>query len=111
MKRRTWLIGGLIVALGVGALLVLRSYQLELIHATIENAVAQKAPEDYPRERILQRFDEALRSMRNEGREEIYQQRLLALAQRLEKIQRLDADEIEEILVSLTRSKPDDDKE
>ena len=69
MKKRTLITLGVIVLAVLAALSWLRSYQLELIHIVVTNAVVQKAPADYPEERIRLGFEQALNQVGHTGRE------------------------------------------
>ena len=102
MSKKTIGIFISIVGIGAGALFFLDSYRVELIHSIVANAVIQKAPQEYPQNKIREVFDEALHESRRLGREEVHLARLLKLSQRLEKIQSLSAGQIEELLASLT---------
>ena len=100
MTKRTLITLGVTVLVGVGALVWLRSYQLELIHVVVTNAVVQKAPADYPEEKIRLGFKQALKQAEHTGRE-TYLRRLLLLSQRLEKLQELSTSEIDTLLKAL----------
>ena len=89
--------------LGMASLLLLNRYKTDIVHATILNAVLQKAPPDYAQERIRKRFDEVWGDARETENVEAHLRRLLALAQRLEKIQSLDATEVDLLLENLDR--------
>lgn len=106
MKKRTLVVLGLVAAVGLAALLLLQIYKLELIHAIVVNAVAQKAPSDYPAESIHSDFEKALRKARREGRQEEFLRQLLTLSQRIEKVQRLSAQEVDSIRASLAGEQP-----
>jgi hypothetical protein len=101
MKRTTIMAAAVVVAVGLGSVLLLRQYKLELIHLIVENAVIQKAPDDYPESRIREAFDQSLQRAEASGREEIYLDRLLQASQRLEKIQVLSATELDRLLLEL----------
>jgi hypothetical protein len=89
--------------LGMACLLLLNRYKTDMIHVTILNAVLQKAPRDYPEQRIRHRFTSVFEEARRSGNVEAYLKRLLALAQRLEKIQHLEAAEVDALLENLDR--------
>lgn len=104
MRRRVLLFLGGVFLLGLlSALWALRSYTVEFVHPVVVNAVIQKAPEDYPSGEIRNRFATALRQANDEGEREEYLQHLLALAQRLEKRQRLETREVDQILRDLSK--------
>ena len=107
MKKRTLITLGVIVLAGLAALSWLRSYQLELIHIVVTNAVVQKAPADYPEERIRLGFEQALNQVGHTGRE-TYLERLLLLSQRLEKLQELSTGEIDTLLEALAAPASDE---
>lgn len=100
MSKKTLIVIGAMMAFMLAALLILRAYQLDLIHAVVVNAVIRKsAPAD--RRRIQEAFARS-RSRAEAGRDESeYLNRLLEISQKLERIQTLDADRLEEILKSL----------
>lgn len=83
---------------GAGTLLVLRHYSTRMVHAVVVNAVVQRAPEGYPDQEIRVTFGRRLEKARSEGREEAYIQELMRLSQRLEKIQHLEREEVDDIL-------------
>jgi hypothetical protein len=105
MKRTTIIAAAVILILGIGLILGLNRYKLPLIHAIVENAVVQKAPAGYPQGHIRQVFDENFRKARRMGREEAYLDQLLRVSQRLEKIQRLESNQVEEIVANLDPEK------
>lgn len=88
MRKKTVVVLAALGLLGTVALLALKSYQLELIHYIVVNAVIQKSPED-DNPRIRTAFEQAQRRAKAEGKEEAYVKRLLAFSQRLEKVQQL----------------------
>ncbi|MFQ5738357.1 MAG: hypothetical protein ACE5JX_05050 [Acidobacteriota bacterium] len=100
MKKSTLIIVGSMVLVLVGAFLLLRVYQLPLIHIIVENAVIQKAPRDYPRSKIHRFFERGLERAQARGQEAAYLRELLVLSQRLEKIQRLSGEELDALLAS-----------
>jgi hypothetical protein len=106
MKTRTIIALAVILALGMGALLVLRQYKLHLIHVIVENAIIQKAPEGYPRQTIVAAFDAHLNTAKQLDREDAYLTRLLEASQRLEKVQRLSAPELDQLLAELDPADP-----
>lgn len=101
MKKSTIVAAAVIVILGIGLIVGLNQYKLGLIQVIVENAVLQKAPTSYPQDRIRQAFDENFRKARQTGREDLYLDRLLKASQRLEKIQRLEASQVDELLADL----------
>lgn len=82
-------------------MVLLRSYELDLVHTVVVNTLIQKAPQGYPTQQIETTFAAARRKVEGEDRKQAYLEELFALSQRLEKIQRLSESELEEILRSL----------
>ena len=103
MRKRSLIVLGAIAILGLVALFLLDHYKTEMIHITIMTAVIQKAPPDYPKEQIRKRFDSVFWEAQESGKLDAYLGRLLALAQRLEKIQDLEGDQVDSLLESLDR--------
>ncbi|MFB3904027.1 MAG: hypothetical protein ACE15E_11285 [Acidobacteriota bacterium] len=101
MKRTTIVAATVILVSGIGLIVALNHYKLALIHVIVENALVQKAPASYPYGRIRQVFEENYRKARRLGRENVYLDRLLKVSQRLEKIQRLESRQVEEVLLEL----------
>jgi len=101
MKRTTIVAAAVILVLGVGLILGLNKYKLSLIQVIVENAVVQKAPGSYPPEHIRQVFDENYRKARQMNHDDLYLNRLLKVSQRLEKIQKLESSQVDELLVEL----------
>lgn len=98
VKKSTIIILVILLSIFAGAMLLLRYYEVDLVHNVVLNAVIQKAPEGYPRQEILQAFATARRKAEEDNREEAYLEELFTLSQRLEKIQLLSRDELEELL-------------
>jgi hypothetical protein len=94
---------GIVVVLGIGALLILRSQAVEIVHAVVENAVIQKAPEGYPTDRIHEAFESSLRTAQREGTTQQYLEELKVLSHRIEKVQRLEKIEVDELIIDLKR--------
>jgi hypothetical protein len=103
MSKRTYIILGVLALLGVISLLVLRSYSLEIVQSVVMNAVIQKAPADFSKERIRQTFARSYFAAVGEGRKSDYLEKLSALSHRLEKIQELETEEVETILENLSK--------
>lgn len=101
MKTSTLIVLGLLITLSAGALL-LRIYQLDLVHTVVVNAVTQKAPKDYPVQRIHKAFSESRWRAEKHDRAESYLEQLLKISQRLEKIQFLTEEGVQELLQGLT---------
>ncbi len=101
MPKRGLIVLGVVGILGMASLLLLDRYKTEIIHVTILNAVLQKAPANYPQEKIRKRFDEVLHAARETDSVKAHLKRLLSLAQRLEKIQDLDEVAVDLLLENL----------
>ncbi|UCF39128.1 MAG: hypothetical protein JSU96_09940 [Acidobacteriota bacterium] len=99
-KKLYWLLGVLLV-LAAGSLILMKLYSTELVHVVVVNAVVQKAPSGYPVEKVRRVFDESLIKAQNEGREEDYLEKLKVISQRLEKVQHMEAFEVDELLNEL----------
>ena len=103
MRKRLLIVMGIVVVLGIGALLILRSQALEIVHAVVENAVIQKAPEGYPADRIRDAFESSLRTAQRDGTTQQYLEKLKVLSHRIEKVQRLERAELDELITDLNR--------
>ncbi len=101
MKRTTIVAAAVILVLGIGLILGLHRYKLALIQMIVENAVVQKAPTGYPQGQIRQVFDENYRKALRMEQEDLYLDRLLRVSQRLEKVQSLESNQVDEILLDL----------
>ncbi len=101
MKKRTLLILTPMLLAGGVALGLLRIYEVDLIQMIVVNAVLQKAPAGFPGERIRSEFDQALREAKTAGSEAAYLTELLDLSRRLEKVQELSWEQVEDILTKL----------
>ena len=91
----------LLILIFAGSLLLLRFYKLDLIHTVVVNTVVLKAPRGYPEGKIRRTFDAARARAKREDREQDHSEKLLSLSQRLEKIQQLSHDELQELLEAL----------
>ncbi len=85
------------------ALIIFNSYKLELVHKITLNATLQKAPDSYPRDRIEKAFLRAWNRSSEKSDTNHYLSRLLELSARLEKVQFLSAQQIEEIIAILPK--------
>lgn len=108
MRKGALIVLGVVVLAGLASLILLNRYKTDIIHTTILNAVVQKAPQDYSRERIEKRFQSVLATAEAEGHLDSYLRQLLALAQRLEKIQHLEQSEVDELLANLDKDPIDE---
>ncbi len=100
MKKRTWIVLGILLALFFGSVAILRIFQLDLVHVAVVNALIQKAPADQAT-RIRAEFSAARRTSIDDDLQEHYMKTLFEISQMLEKTQRIDIAQLEEILASL----------
>ena len=101
MRKSSLIVLVLVIVAGCASLLLLNRYKTQMIHLTIRNAVVQKAPENYPTLKINERFDAVFQRAQQARQLDAYLDRLLALAQRLEKVQHLEPGEIDALLLDL----------
>jgi hypothetical protein len=87
----------------VASMVTMRSFQMELVHGVVSNTLIQKGPKNYSQRKVRETFRATRESAEREDRSQAYLEELFALSQRLEKIQELSKDEIDEILISLQR--------
>lgn len=90
-----------VMVFGLASLVALRHYSLEIVNAVVANAVVQKAPDGYPEAKIEEAFAEGLQRARNSGTKDRYLSRLERVSQRLEKVQWLESDEVDQLLEGL----------
>jgi hypothetical protein len=74
---------------------------LDLIHGVVLNTLIQKGPANYSDRKVRQTFQAARAAAERGDLKQIYLQELFSLSQRLEKVQGLSRDEMDEILDSL----------
>ena len=98
VKKSTIIILVTLLSISTGSVLLLHYYEVDLVHTIVLNAVIQKAPQGYPRQEISQAFAAARRRAEQDNREEAYLEELFSFSRRLEKIQLLSRDELEELL-------------
>ncbi len=98
VKKSTIIILLTLLSISAGSILLLRYYEVDLVYTIVLNAVIQKAPQGYPRQEISQAFNAARRRVEQDNREEAYLEELFSFSRRLEKIQLLSRDELEELL-------------
>ncbi len=103
VKKATIIIVVILLSIFAGSMLLLRYYEVDLVHTIVLNAVIQKAPEGYPRQEISQAFAVARQRAEEENREGAYLEELFSFSRRLEKIQLLSRDELEELLNEVGR--------
>ena len=101
MLRRLALLMAVLALLAIVTRFTLKSYSLELVHIVVLNALTQKAPDDYPKQRILNRFSGCLEEVKTSGSQEPYMQQLMRISHHLEKVQYLEASEVEHLLAEL----------
>ena len=101
MKKSTLLIICLFFLMLVASVVMMRSYELDLVHGVVLNTLIQKGPGNYSDRKVRETFQSARAAAEREDRRQAYLEELFALSQRLEKIQELSRDEMEEILDSL----------
>ena len=101
MKKTTVIIVCFLLLMLVASMLMMRSYETDLVHGVVLNALIQKGPGNYSQRKVRETFRAARESAEREDREQAYLEHLFALAQRLEKIQELSREEMDEILDSL----------
>ena len=82
----------------LGALFVLRSYRLDLVHTVVLEALSERAPAEYPRQRILDTFEAARQWAEETGRTETYLELLFTISRRLEKVQHVDDEQLSQML-------------
>ncbi len=105
VKKSTIVILVILLSIFAGSILLLRYYEVALVHTIVLNAVIQKAPEGYPRQKISQAFAAARRRAEEDNREEAYLEELFSFSRRLEKIQLLSRNELEELLGEVRESR------
>ncbi|MEE8348303.1 MAG: hypothetical protein V3R94_01950 [Acidobacteriota bacterium] len=101
MKKSTVIIIGLLLLMGVASMAIMRSYELDLVHGVVLNTLIQKGPKDFSRQTVQETFRAARAAAEGENLKQAYLDDLFALSQRLEKIQELSREEMDEILDSL----------
>ena len=81
----------------LGALYVLRSYRLDLVHTVVLEGLLERAPET-PRQPIIDAFENARRQALETDRAEVYLEQLFRISRRLEKIQHVDDEQVTQML-------------
>ena len=82
----------------LGALLVLRSYRIDLVHTVVLEGLLERAPEKTPRQPIINAFENARRRALETDRAEVYLEQLFMISRRLEKIQHVDDEQVAQML-------------
>ena len=82
----------------LGALLVLRSYRIDLVHTVVMEGLLERAPEETPRQPIIDAFENARRRALETDRAEVYLEQLFMISRRLEKIQHVDDEQVAQML-------------
>ena len=100
MRRLIFLLF-IVVVLGILTRFRLKSYSLELVHIVVVNAVAQKAPYNYPKSKVYRTFSACLEQVKKKDNKDHYMQQLLTLSHRLEKVQYLEEEEVDDLLENL----------
>lgn len=80
--------------------MVMRSYELDLVHSIVLNTLIQKGENSYSGQKVRETFNMAREAAERGDRTEDYLDKLFSLSQRLEKIQKLSRDEMDAILSS-----------
>jgi len=101
MRKYTLAVIAALGLLGLVVFLALKRHSTEIIHIIVENAIQQKAPDGFPASRIKEAFDRSLAAAARNGRESDYVKKLKLVFHQTERMQHLDAAEIEMILTSL----------
>lgn len=82
----------------LGALLVLRSYRIDLVHTVVLEGLLERAPEETTRQPIIDAFENARRRALETDRAEVYLEQLFMISRRLEKIQHVDDEQVAQML-------------
>ena len=82
----------------LGALFVLRSYRLDLVHTVVLEGLLERAPEECPRQPIIDAFENARRRARETDRTDVYLEQLFRISRRLEKVQHVDDEQVAQML-------------
>ncbi len=82
----------------LGALLVLRSYRIDLVHTVVLEGLLERAPEGTPRQPIIDAFENARRRALETDHAEVYLEQLFMISRRLEKIQHVDDEQVAQML-------------
>ena len=80
---------------------VINFYKVELVQRIVVRSIIQKAPAEFPVERIKRSFRLAKENILNDQEEQKYIEYMLSLSQRLEKVQFLTEIQIEKIINEL----------
>ncbi len=101
MNKKLLAAGAVVLLAGVLVLLVLKSYTVEIVHSVVLNAVVQKAPEGYDKEKIIKVFNDALARADRGGSRDRYLVELQEIFRSLEKRQYLEPEEMDGLLSHL----------
>lgn len=101
--KRTRVVILLLPFVFLGALFVLRSYRLDLVHTVVMEGLLERAPEEYPRRLIVDAFEKARRQALETGEAEVYLAQLFTISRRLEKVQHIDGEQVAQMLQILGR--------
>jgi hypothetical protein len=102
MRRKAYLIVGILFVLGLVCLAILKAYSLEIVQVAVMEAVVQKAPDGYPESIIRATFSRSLAEAKKKQRRPAYMKKLLRIAHSIERLQYLDAREVDELLDRLS---------
>ena len=80
---------------------VINFYKVELVQSIVVRSIVQKAPLEFPVQKIKRSFRLAKENILNDQEEQKYLEYMLGLSQRLEKIQFLTTSQIEKIINEL----------
>ncbi|MEE2822873.1 MAG: hypothetical protein VYA53_07805 [Acidobacteriota bacterium] len=100
MKKSTFSTICLLLVVFVAFMMVMRSYELDLVHGIVLNTLIQKGENSYSAQKVRETLHMAREVAEHGDRTEDYLDKLLSLSQRLEKIQKLSRDEMDAILSS-----------
>lgn len=96
--KRGWIVGGLI-AFALAIIGITKTTTPWLVSYVVCNAMQQKAPPEFPSDKIRRGFFLAYEESRaDKERQQRYVETLFSLSQKLEKVQRLSLEETEELL-------------
>lgn len=102
MTKRTYITLGILATVGVVSLLLLRSYELELVQNIVLHALIQKSPAGVSDAEIERLFQRSLTLARLQQRESEYMADLIRLSQKLEKLQSIDEPGLRQLLSTFT---------
>ena len=101
MKKIIQVIVISILFVSVVTVLALRSYKIDIVEYIVLSTIIQRAPINYPPEKIRKTFEEAEKRATAENTKQTYMKKLLEVSQRLEKIQYLSEKNLDTLLKSI----------